>query len=188
MSAHATRRGVYLHAKVHFVQVYNYGFPGRQAGSSSGGLEVGEWLQERPRYLPPYLAFPTPPACPALLSGLVPLSTSLSLSLSLSLFLPPSLPLSLSAFNYFALDGIYAQLRDTLRRACYQRLTKGLLVKFSLEIHILMSFVHDGEDVLKYTIDNFGNILRIKTNFIEKILENISDIRYSNSEMLETVK
>jgi len=24
------RRGVYLHAKVHFVQVYNYGFPGRQ--------------------------------------------------------------------------------------------------------------------------------------------------------------
>lgn len=30
ISVHAMRHGVYLHAKVHFVQVYNYGFPGRQ--------------------------------------------------------------------------------------------------------------------------------------------------------------
>lgn len=29
-SAHVTHRGVYLHAKVHFIQVYNYGFPSRQ--------------------------------------------------------------------------------------------------------------------------------------------------------------
>lgn len=28
-SAHATPRRLYLHAKVHFVQVYNYGFRGR---------------------------------------------------------------------------------------------------------------------------------------------------------------
>jgi len=48
-------RRVYLHAKVHFVQIYNYGFPGRQVPVPEDS-EAGEWLQERPRYLPPYLA------------------------------------------------------------------------------------------------------------------------------------
>lgn len=43
----ATHRVVYLHAKVHFVQVYNHGFPGRQAGRQAGtqagrpGRQVG---------------------------------------------------------------------------------------------------------------------------------------------------
>jgi len=86
-SAHAACHGVYLHAKVHFVQIYNYGFPGRQVPVPEDS-EAGEWLQERPRYLPPYLASCRPH------QPVQPFGRARSL---------PS-----SAFNYFAPDGIYA--------------------------------------------------------------------------------
>lgn len=81
-SAHATPRRLYLHAKVHFVQVYNYGFRGR-------------FQFRRTR-------------CWGVASGTPSLPSSLPTSSSPTSLTSPSLPLSFSAFNYFAPDGIYA--------------------------------------------------------------------------------
>lgn len=85
-SAHATPRRLYLHAKVHFVQVYNYGFRGRYQFRRTRCWGVASGTPSLPSSLPLRLLEPHQPDQP--FGG--------------------SVPLSFSAFNYFAPDGIYA--------------------------------------------------------------------------------